>query len=197
MSFHFTACPGPIANVMYLHSGAVSAQYTTIADESLWLTDFTRWTRGAGAATILDSLDPEGALGVTWSEVIESYADKHGATPTDDDRDHLSATLDDDGTLSDLEGTDLRDLAVNAMADLVIHHARAAFDTDMDETHVHAGEVVTGGPVMLDEDDVDHYPTRVFQSVEFLRPLPYFKYRAPFTVIHNVTPQSRESRDEP
>lgn len=42
MSFHFTACPGPIANVMYLHSGAVTAQYTTIADESLWLDDFTQ-----------------------------------------------------------------------------------------------------------------------------------------------------------
>ena len=189
MSFHFTACPGPIANVMYLHSGAVTAQCTTIADESLWLGDFTRWARDAGAAVLFDSLNPEGALGVTWSEVVEDYAAEHGATLTDDDLARLfSALKTAGGSFSDLDGTDLRDLAVDAMADFVVRHARAAFDTDMDETHVHAGEVVTGGPVMLDEDDVDHYPTRVFQSVEFLRPMPYFKYRAPFTVVHTDDP---------
>lgn len=190
MPFMFTACPGPIAHVTHLCAGVITAQYTTIADESLWLGDFTRWARGVGATVLFDSLNPQDVLGVSWGEVVEDYATEHGITITDDERDHLSATLDDDGTLSDLEGTDLRDLAVNAVADLVIRHARAAFDTDMDETHVHAGEVVTGGPVMLDEDDVDQYPTRVFQSVEFLRPLPYFKYRAPFMVIRDVTTQA-------
>lgn len=123
---------------------------------------------------------------MSWCDVVEGYADGHGIPLTDDDRDLLLSALG-SGGMDDLEGTHLHRLAAVAVADLVIRHARAAFDTDMDETHVHAGEVVTGGPVMLDEDDVDHYPTRVFQSVEFLRPLPYFKYRAPFTVIHDGT----------
>lgn len=186
MRFYFTACPGPIANVTHLRSGAVSSQYTTIADESLWLADFTRWARGVGAAVLFDSLNPQAVLGVSWGEVVEDYAAEHGATLTDDDLSRLFSALETSGgNFSDLDGTGLRDIATYAMADFVVRHARAAFNTDMDETHVHAGEVVTGGPVALDEDDeVEQYPTSVFESVEFLRPLPYFKYRAPFTVVH-------------
>lgn len=190
MSFYFTACPGPIADVTYLRSGVVTAQYTTIADESLWLDDFSAWARNGGAHTLFDSLNPEGALGVTWGEVVEGYADERGISLTDNDLSRLFHALETaGGSFSDLDGTDLRDLAVDAMADFVVRHARAAFNTDMDETHVHAGEVVTGGPVALDEDDeVEQYPTSVFESVEFLRDMPYFKYRAPFTVVHTDDP---------
>lgn len=186
MSFYFTACPGPIAEHIHLRSGAVSAQYTTIADESLWLDDFSAWARGAGAHALFDSLNPEGALGVTWGEVVEGYADERDIALTDDDLSRLFHALETaGGDVSDLEGTHLHGLAVSAMADFVVRHARAAFDTDMDETFVHAGEVVTGGRVILDEDDdIEQYPTSVFESVEFLSKVPYFKYRAPFTVVH-------------
>lgn len=187
MSFCFASCPGPIAEHSYLRSGVVVTQYAAIADESLWLDDFSRWARHAGAYALFVSLDPQESLGVTWFEVVEDYAAEHGAALDDDDRSRLCAALETaDGDLLDLEGTALCDLATAAMADLVIRYARAAFNTDMDETHVHAGEVVTGGPVVLDEDDVDCYPTSVFRSVEFLHTLPYFKYRQPCKVIHDV-----------
>lgn len=190
MPFMFTACPGPIAHVTHLCAGVITAQYTTIADESLWLDDFSTWARNGGAHTLFDSLNPEGALGVTWGEVVEGYADERGISLTDDDLSRLFHALETaGGDVSDLEGTHLHGLAVDAMADFVVHHARAAFDTDMDETHVHAGEVVTGGPVALDEDDdIEQYPTSVFESVEFLSKVPYFKYRAPFTVVHTDDP---------
>ena len=149
MSFYFAACPGPIAEHIHLRAGVVTGQRTTIADESLWLDDFSTWARNGGAYALFDSLNLEGALGVTWSEVVEGYADNHGVTLTDDDLSRLFRALETaGGDVTDLEGTPLYDLAVAAMADLVIQHARAAFDTDMDETHVHAGEVVTGGPVV-------------------------------------------------
>lgn len=187
MSFCFASCPGPIAEHIYLRSGVVVTQYAAIADESLWLDDFSRWARHAGAYALFVSLDPEGALDTTWFETVENYADENGVALNDDDRPRLFAALETaDGDLLDVEGTALYDLATAAMSDLVIRHARAAFDTDMDETHVHAGEVVTGGPVVLDEDDVDYYPTRVFRSVEFLHTLPYFKYRQPYKVTHDV-----------
>ena len=191
MSFYFAACPGPIADHIHLRSGVVTGQRTTIADESLWLDDFSIWARNGGAHTLFDSLNPEGALGVTWSEVVEGYADEHGVTLTDDDLSRLFHALETaGGDVSDLEGTHLHGLAVAAMADLVIQHARAAFDTDMDETFVHAGEVVTGGPVVLDEeDDIEQYPTNVCRSIEFLSTVPYFKYRAPYSVIHDDTAQ--------
>lgn len=191
MSFYFAACPGPIAEHIHLRAGVVTAQYTTIADESLWLDDFSTWARNGGAYALFDSLNPEGALGVTWSEVVEGYADEHGATLTDDDLSRLFHALETaGGDVTDLEGTHLYDLAVAAIADLVIQHARAAFDTDMDETFVHAGEVVTGGRVILDEDDdIEQYPTNVCRSIEFLSGVPYFKYRAPYSVIHDDTAQ--------
>lgn len=191
MSFYFAACPGPIADHIHLRSGVVTGQRTTIADESLWLDDFSIWARNGGAHTLFDSLNPEGALGVTWSEVVEGYADERDITLTDDDLERLFRALETaGGDVTDLEGTHLYDLAVAAMADLVIQHARAAFDSDMDETHVHAGEVVTGGPVVLDEeDDIEQYPTNVCRSIEFLSGVPYFKYRAPYSVIHDDTAQ--------
>lgn len=187
MSFCFASCPGPIAEHIYLRSGVVVTQYTTIADESLWLDDFSHWTRHAGAYALFVSLDPEDALDTTWFETVEDYADEHGATLDDDDRSRLFSALETaGGDLLDLEGSALYGLATAAMADLVIRHARAAFNTDMDETHVHAGEVVTAGVVIADDDDIEQYPTRVFRSVEFLSKLPYFKYRQPFKVIHDV-----------
>lgn len=194
MSFYFAACPGPIADHIHLRAGVVTAQYTTIADESLWLDDFSAWAQNGGAYALFDSLNPEGALGVTWSEVVEGYADEHGVTLTDDDLSRLFHALETaGGDVTDLEGTHLYDLAVAAIADLVIQHARAAFDTDMDETFVHAGEVVTGGRVILDEDDdIEQYPTNVCRSIEFLSTVPYFKYRAPYSVIHDMTSENEK-----
>lgn len=194
MSFYFAACPGPIADHIHLRSGVVTGQRTTIADESLWLDDFSIWARNGGAHTLFDSLNPEGALGVTWSEVVEGFADERDIALTDDDLSRLFHALETaGGDVTDLEGTHLYDLAVAAMADLVIQHARAAFDTDMDETHVHAGEVVTGGPVVLDEeDDIEQYPTSVCRSIEFLSKVPYFKYRQPYKVTHDMTPENQK-----
>lgn len=191
MSFYFAACPGPIAEHIHLRAGVVTAQYTTIADESLWLDDFSTWAQNGGAYALFDSLNLEGALGVTWSEVVEGFADERDIALTDDDLSRLFHALETAGDdVTDLEGTHLYDLAVAAMADLVIQHARAAFDTDMDETHVHAGEVVTGGPVVLDEeDDIEQYPTNVCRSIELLSTVPYFKYRAPYSVVHTDTAQ--------
>lgn len=194
MSFYFAACPGPIAEHIYLRSGVVTGQYPTIADESLWLDDFSAWVRGTGSYALFDSLNPHKALGVTWSEVVEDYADEHGTTLTDDDLSRLFRALETaGGDVTDLEGTNLLDIATYAMADLVIRHARAAFDPDMDETHVHAGEVVTGGPVLLDEeDDTERYPTSVCRSIELLSDVPYFKYRQPYKVIHDMTPENQK-----
>lgn len=194
MSFYFAACPGPIAENIFLRSGVVTGQHTAIADESLWLDDFSTWVRNGGAHTLFDSLNPEGALGVTWSEVVEDYADERGIALTDDDLSRLFHALETaGGNFSDLEGTHLHDLAVSAMADLVIQHAHAAFGTEMEETFVHAGEVVTGGKVILDEeDDIEQYPTSVFRSIEFLSKVPYFKYRQPYKVIHDMTPENQK-----
>lgn len=194
MSFYFAACPGPIADHIHLRAGVVTAQYTTIADESLWLDDFSTWARKEGAYVLFDSLDPHDALGVTWSEVVEDYADEHGVTLTDDDLARLTDALETDhGDISDLVGTHPHSLFISAMAELVIQHARAAFDADMDETEVHVGEVVTGGPVVLDEeDDIEQYPTSVFRSIEFLRDVPYFKYRQPYKVVHDTTSENHK-----
>lgn len=194
MSFYFATCPGPIAENIFLRSGVVTGQRTTIADESLWLDDFSAWARNGGAHALFDSLNPHGALGVTWSEVVEGYADERDIALTDDDLSRLFHALETaGGDVSDLEGTHLHSLAVSAMSDLMIQHARAAFDTDMDETFVHAGEVVTGGPVVLDEeDDIEQYPSSVFRSIEFLSKVPYFKYRQPYKVVHDMTPENQK-----
>lgn len=104
MSFYFAACPGPIAEHIHLRAGVVTAQYTTIADESLWLDDFSAWARNGGAHTLFDSLNPEGALGVTWSEVVEGYADERDIALTNDDLSRLFHALETaGGDVSDLE----------------------------------------------------------------------------------------------
>lgn len=73
------------------------------------------------------------------------------------------------GYLDTLDGSKLGDLAAAAISGFVLRHARDAFNSEMEETAVLDGKVVTGGPSRFDE-----YPTDVFQSVVFLADLDYF-----------------------
>lgn len=170
--FYFIAAPAPTARVTHTHpNGLVSVRESIIADESVWLDDFTAWaTSPAGVSHAFMELDPDTTFGTPWGDIIHDRNDETGAGFDEDDIDAVIAELDaHSGYLDSLDGTKLGDLASAAISDFVIQHARAAFDSDMEETAVLDGQVVTGGPSRHDD-----YPTDVFQSVMFLSDLDYF-----------------------
>lgn len=180
MSFFFTSAPAPTAHVIRTHdNGLVSVRESFIADESVWLDEFTDWaTSPAGVAHAFMELDPDTAFGTPWGEIIADRVDESGVEFEDDDIDTVIGELEDhSGYLDTLDGTKLGDLAAAAISDFVIRHARAAFDSDMEETAVLDGKVVTGGPSRHDD-----YPTDVFQSVMFLSDLDYFADFDPIVV---------------
>lgn len=172
MSFYFIAAPAPTARVIHTHAnGYVSVLEDVVADESVWLDDFTKWaTSSAGVAYAYMKLDPDTTFGTSWGDVLHDYNDETGAGFDEDDIDAVIAELDaHSGYLDTLDGSKLGDLAAAAISGFVIRHARDAFNSEMEETAVLDGKVVTGGPSRFDE-----YPTDVFQSVVFLAGLDYF-----------------------
>lgn len=178
MSFFFASCPGPITRATYTHSGAVYSVVEHVADQSLWLDDFTKWARDDGAVQLFSVLDPVTALGLGWDEIVEGYADQESIELADEDLARIFRALcTTGGHPMDLAEGGLLRVATDAMVELVVRHARRAFHPDMDETALHAGEVVTGG-VVGEYDDA--YPTDVFESVLFMADVPYFGYLAPF-----------------
>lgn len=172
MSFHFIAATAPTARVIHTHAnGLVTVLEDVVADESVWLDDFTKWaTSPAGVAHAYMELDPDTAFGTPWGEIIDDYNDETAAGFDEDDIDAVIAELDaHSGYLDTLDGSKLGDLAAAAISGFVIRHARDAFNSEMEETSVFEGNVVTGGPSLHDD-----YPTDVFQSVVFLADLDYF-----------------------
>ena len=170
--FYFISAPAPTARVIHTHpNGRVSVRESIIADESVWLDAFTEWvTSPAGVAYSYMKLDPDTTFGTPWGEIIGDYNDETTAGFDEDDIDAVIAELDaHSGYLDTLDGSKLGDMARTAISGFVIRHARDAFDSEMEETAVLDGKVVTGGPSRYDE-----YPTDVFQSVVFLADMDYF-----------------------
>ena len=180
MSFFFTSAPAPTARVTRTApSGFVTVLEDIIADESVWIDEFTDWaTSPAGVAHAFMELDPDTAFGTPWGEIIADHVDETGDGFEDDDIDTVIGELEDhSGYLDSLDGTKLGDLAATAISNFVIQHARAAFDSDMEETAVLDGKVVTGGPSRYDD-----YPTDVFQSIMLLSDLDYFSDFDPIVI---------------
>lgn len=179
MSFYLATCPAPIARTTYTRNGAVKYVRERVADESLWLDDFTSWAKTDGAVQLFSALEPVTTLGLGWDEIVEGYADDNDIALTDDDRSRIfNALCTAGGHPMDLAEGGLLRVATDAMVALVVHHARRAFDPDSEETALHAGEVVTGG--VVGEYDDAGYPTGVFESVLFMADVPYFDYLADF-----------------
>ena len=180
MSFYFIAAPAPTARVIHTHAnGFVFVLEDVVADESVWLDDFTAWaTSNAGVAHAFTELDPDTAFGTPWGEIIDDFNDEAGAGFDEDDIDAVIAELDaHSGYLDTLDGSKLGDLAAAAISGFVLRHARDAFNSEMEETAVLDGKVVTGGPSLHDD-----YPTDVFQSVVFVSDLDYFNDFDPIVI---------------
>lgn len=179
MSFYLATCPAPIARTTYTRNGAVKYVREGVADESLWIDDFTAWAKTDGALQLFSALEPVTTLGPGWDEIVEGYADDNDIALTDDDRSRIFRALCTAGghPMGLAEGGLLR-IATDAMVEFVVRHARRAFDPDSEETVLHAGEVVTGG--VVGEYDDAGYPTDVFRSVLFMHDVPYFGYLADF-----------------
>lgn len=180
MSFHFIAATAPTARVIHTHAnGFVSVLEDVVADESVWLDDFTKWAASnAGVAYAFMELDPDTTFGTPWGEILDDYNDETGAGFDEDDIDAVIAELDaHSGYLDTLDGTKLGDLAAAAISGFVIRHARDAFDSEMEETAVIDGKVVTGGPSHFGD-----YPTDVFESVVFVSDLDYFNDFDPIVI---------------
>ena len=170
--FYFISAPAPTTRVIHTHpNGLVSVRESIIADESVWLDAFTEWvTSPAGVAYSYMKLDPDTTFGTPWGDIVGDYNDETAAGFVEDDIDAVIAELDaHSGYLDTLDGSKLGDMARTAISGFVIRHARDAFDSEMEETAVIDGKVVTGGPSRYDE-----YPTDVFQSVVFLSDMDYF-----------------------
>lgn len=178
--FQFTSAPAPTVRVIHTYpNGLVTVLEDAVADESVWLDDFTKWaTSPAGVAYAFMELDPDTDFGTPWGDIINDYNDETGAGFNEDDIDAVIAELDaHSGYLDSLDGSTLGNLAAAAISGFVIRHASAAFDSEMKETAVLDGKVVTGGPSLSGT-----YPTSVFQSVAFLADLDYFADFGPIIV---------------